>query len=111
MISNLSKATLLPHMESGKCVAIRGLLKNCEVTLVRLGENLDKMLIAPGKIIRSDMQEPNLCRTQVEVKLKGSVEDWLTNTLGNHQILVYGNQESKLLDFCKFKGIKALLIK
>lgn len=108
---DLSKAALLPHMESGKCVSVRGPLKNSEVTLVRLGGNLDKMLIATGRVVRSDMKLPNLCRTQVEVKLKGNVEDWLVNTLGNHQVLVYGNLESKLLDFCKFKGIKPILIK
>ena len=111
MITDISKATLLPHMESGKGVSIRGPLKNDKVTIVRLGGNLDKMLIAPGKIIKSDMREPNLCRTQVEVKLKGSIEDWLVNSLGNHQILVYGDLESKLLDFCKFKGIEAIIVK
>jgi len=74
MIKDISESTLLPHMESGKGVSIRGQLKNNDVTLVRLGGNLDKMLIVPGKIIKN-MQEPNLCRTQVEVKLKGNVED------------------------------------
>ena len=98
-------------MESGKGVSVRGPLKNDEVTLVRLGGNLDKMLIATGKIIKSDMKEPNLCRTQAEIKLNGKVEDWLINMLGNHQILVYGNLESTLVDFCKFKGIKAIVIK
>jgi L-fucose isomerase-like protein len=111
MIANLSKATLLPHMESGKFLSLRGPLKNDKATLVRLGGNLDKILIAPGKIVRSDMKEENLCRTQVEFKLEGNLEEWLENSLGNHQILVYGDIESKLLDFCKFKGIKPILIK
>jgi L-fucose isomerase-like protein len=111
MIADSSKICLLPHMESGKGVSIRGPLKASEITLVRLGGNLDKMLIAPGKIVRSDMKEPNLCRTQVEVELKGRVDDWLTNALGNHQILVYGNLTQSLVDFCEFKGIKPIVIK
>jgi len=111
MIKNFSKATLLPHMESGKGVAVRGPLENREVTLVRLGGNLNKMLIARGKIIRSDMREKDLCRTQAEVKLSGKVRDWLDNTLGNHQILMYGNWESELIDFCKFKKIEPIIVK
>jgi len=112
MISNMQKAALLPHMESGKCVAIRGPLKHKEVTLVRLGgKHLDKMLIAPGRIIKSNMKEPNLCRTQVEVELNGSVNDLIENALGNHLILTYGKVEPSLVDFCKFKGINPVLIK
>ena len=109
MISNLSNSTLLSHMESGKFVAIRGPLKKTEVTLVRLGGNLNKMLIAEGRIIRNT-NDPNLCRTQVEVKLKGRVEDFLSNSLGNHHILAYGKLKEVLKDFCKFKGIKAIVI-
>jgi L-fucose isomerase-like protein len=110
MITDLSKATLLPHMESGKGVAVRGVLKKGRVTLVRLGGNLDRMLIARGETIRSDMQE-QMCRTQVEVQLEGNVEDYLENALGNHQILAYGDLEQELLDFCKFKGIEAIRVK
>ena len=112
MISNIQKAALLPHMESGKCVAIRGPLKHKEVTLVRLGgKHLDKMLIAPGRIIKSNMKELNLCRTQAEVELNGSVNDLIENALGNHLILTYGKVEPSLVDFCKFKGINTILIK
>ena len=107
MITDLSKATLLPHMESGKGVAIRGPLKKGKVTLVRLGGDLNRMVIARGELIRSDMQE-DLCRTQVEIQLKG--RDYLANALGNHQILVYGDLEQKLLDFCKFKGIEPIIV-
>ena len=111
MIADLSKATLLPHKESGKGVAVRGSLKKGKVTLVRLGGNLDKMLIARGEMIGSDMQEQDLCRTQVEVQLESNVEDYLANALGNHQILAYGDLEQELLDFCKFKGIESIRMK
>jgi L-fucose isomerase-like protein len=103
-----AKSSLKTHRESGKSVAIDGLLKDSDVTLVRFGNG--KMLIAPGKIVRSCMNDDGLCRTQAEVKLKGSVEDFIANALGNHVVLAYGNIEQKLLDFCKFKGIKAIVI-
>jgi L-fucose isomerase-like protein len=105
-----SKPILTSHMESGKFVALRGSLRNEEVTLVRIGGNLDKMLIAKGRIVKSDMQDLKLCRTQAEVELEGKVEKLIENSLGNHLILAYGNHESKLLDFCRFKGIEAIII-
>ncbi|MEM7821214.1 MAG: hypothetical protein QXX38_00125 [Candidatus Aenigmatarchaeota archaeon] len=110
MISDSSKIELITHMESGSGVAIRGPLKNKEITLVRLGGNLEKMLIATGKIVKSNMKEENVCRTQAEVKLKGKIERWIENSLGNHQVLVYGNIEKKLIDFCRFKNIEAIVI-
>ena len=101
----ISKATLLPHMESGKCVAVRGPLKKGKATLVRFGSG--RMQIAVGEIVRSDMQEPDLCRTQVELRIDDP-EKWIENALGNHQVLVYGDIKQMLLDFCRFKGIKAI---
>lgn len=112
LISNLKKTILTSHMESGKCVALKGPLEKGEVTLVRLGgNNLDKMVIAIGRVVRSNMENQNLCRTQAEIKLKGKVEKLIANSLGNHLILVYGDLKRDLIDFCKFKNIKPIIIK
>lgn len=111
MITDLSKSALISHFESGKGVSIRGLLRKTRVTLARLGgKGLRRMLIATGKIVRSDMRDPNLCRTQVEVKLDGNVQDFIEKSLGNHQILAYGDLKPLLKDFCVFKGIEPITI-
>ncbi|HIP25605.1 MAG TPA: hypothetical protein EYG81_04000 [Archaeoglobus profundus] len=103
-----SKSSLKTHMESGKGVAIDGVLKNTEVTLTRLGNN--KMIISLGEIVESSMGDPELCRTQVKVKLKGDVKNFVDNVLGNHLVLAYGDIMEELLDFCKFKGIQPLIL-
>ena len=111
MLADVKKSALRSHFESNKCAGIQGPLRDVDVTIARLGgKELGKMIIADGKIIKSDMQDPGLCRTQVEIRLNGNVEDFLENSLGNHQILAYGNLAGLLADFCQFKGIEQIII-
>ena len=111
MLADLKRSALRSHFESGKCVGIQGSLRDVEVTIARLGGGeLDEMTIATGKIVRSDMRDPGLCRTQVEVRLDGRAKDFIAKTLGNHHVLAYGDLKPMLLDFCRFKGIEPLLI-
>jgi len=111
MLEDVKKSVLRSHFESGKCVGIQGPLRGVEVTIARLGGGkLEKMTIADGKIVRSDMRDPGLCRTQVEIRLNGNVKEYMENSLGNHQVLAYGNLMPLLIDFCRFKGIKLMTI-
>jgi len=111
MLADVKKSVLRSHFESGKCVGIQGPLAEAEVTLTRLGgKGLTKMLVATGQIFRSDMRDPGLCRTQVEIRLNGNVEEFVENSLGNHQVLAYGNLTPLLIDFCRFKGIELVTI-
>ncbi|HPN38306.1 MAG TPA: hypothetical protein PL041_07870 [Melioribacteraceae bacterium] len=97
------------HMESDLSVAVSGKLQKIEVTVFRTGDNFDKMLAITGKIIASNMQDANLCRTQAIIKLDGDVSKWLDNSLGNHQVIVYGNILEKLKVFCKLSDIELIL--
>ncbi|MEM3832692.1 MAG: hypothetical protein QW128_03710 [Thermoprotei archaeon] len=111
MLDDLKKSFLRSHFESGKSVSIQGLLKKSDITLVRLGgKNLNKMTVTTGKIVKNDLNDKNLCRTQVEIKLNGDIEKFISNALGNHQILVYGYHVDNLLEFCKFKNIEPIVI-
>jgi len=111
MLADVKKSVLRSHFESGKCVGIQGPLRNVEVTMARLGgRKFEKMTIADGEIVRSDMRDPGLCRTQVEVRLNGGVGDFIENSLGNHQVLAYGDLKPLLTDFCRFKEIEQIAI-
>jgi len=71
------------------------------VTLARLGgARLDRMMILPGEVVASDMGYGYMCRTQAEVKLRGSVEDFLDKSLGNHLALVSGDVVERLAEVC-----------
>ncbi len=96
------------HMESGLSVAVSGELPAGEVTIFRTGGNFDKMLLTTGRLIKSNMGDPNLCRTQAIITLDGSLSKWLENSLGNHQVIVFKDISSKLKTFCRLTNIELI---
>ncbi len=101
LIPNPREITLRSHFESGRGVAVQGPLAEGKVTLARLGgARLDRMMILPGEVVASDMGYGYMCRTQAEVKLRGSVEDFLDKSLGNHLALVSGDVVERLAEVC-----------
>ncbi len=81
---------LRSHFESGIGVGIQGEFPLQDVILFRLGgKELDLIWKAEGTIIQTGHAE-NLCRTQIEVQLDDeySVQDLLTQPLGNHLIIL-----------------------
>ena len=97
-------------MESGLSTAISGPLKHEAVTIMRFSEKFDKLSAVKGRIIKSDMQNENLCRTQAVIESDGNVEDWVEQSLGNHHVIVYGNLLQEMKYFCSFSDVKLLLI-
>ena len=106
--SMVTSAKLTTHMESGKGVAVEGVLRSETVTIARFSRG--KMLVTTGRIVRSGMGDKTLCRTQVEIKLDCKVEKLLENCLGNHHVIAYGNHKSILLDFCKLAGVEPIVL-
>jgi len=103
------RCTLRSRFESKIGVSIQGVLPLQKVTVCRIGENLGKMLICTGKIAEN-LNDPNMCRTQIKVKLDASVRDLVSNTLGNHHILSLGDHKEELTEFCKLKNIAPVLL-
>jgi L-fucose isomerase-like protein len=88
--SLVSSYKLRSHFESGLGVGIQGEFPLQKVTLIRLGgKNMEQIWQVEGEIIQTGNAE-NLCRTQIKVKLDVgfSVQDLLTNPLGNHLVVV-----------------------
>ena len=88
---------LLTHFESDIGVAIKGYLSKKEVTILRISSNLKDYFISEGTII-NNLEETNLCRTQIVVKLEENVNQLLTNPCGNHHIILYGKHRKELED-------------
>jgi L-fucose isomerase-like protein len=101
LLKDLSRSTLQAHMESNSSTAIQGPLHHGAVTILRVGAKFDKMTIATGVLIDSDMQEQCLCRTQAVIRLDGSVSEWVENALGNHHVIAWGSHKEDLLAFGK----------
>ncbi len=78
------------HFESGLGIGIKGELKKSEITLVKFSPSLDRAIILSGKII-DNLSETRLCRTQIKVKFSSPIDVFLSNPIGNHEIILYGN--------------------
>jgi L-fucose isomerase-like protein len=78
------------HFESGIGVAIKGYLREEDVTIFRLSADLKSFFVSDGKIIKN-LDEPDLCRTQILVKFEEDVSEILKKPCGNHHIVFYGH--------------------
>ena len=83
------------HFESGIGVAIHGDLPLGDYTLVKLSNDLQRMLAADVELERCQY-EPNLCRTQVWVKATPELSNYfMTDPIANHHILIRGHHAAK----------------
>lgn len=90
--------SLRSHFESGLGVGIQGEFRRGPVTLLRIGGiDMEKLWMAEGEILRSG-NDPTLCRTQMKVGLEpGTVADLLEKPLGNHLVVVPGQDPAAAL--------------
>jgi L-fucose isomerase-like protein len=90
---------VMTHYESGIGVAFRGKLKETDITIFKLSKNLKDYYVAEGKITEN-LNEENLCRTQVRIKLD-DVKYFLTSPYGNHHVIVYGKHKEEIIKYLK----------
>ena len=98
---NMTKSYKLDtHYESNIGVAIKGEMKENVITIFKLSRNLKDYFVTSGKIIKN-LNETNLCRTQIEVEIDNNIEYFLNRPYGNHHIIFYGNYVKEINDFFK----------
>lgn len=83
------------HFESGIGVAIKGEVKTGQATVFRMSSDLKSYFVSDGKIT-GNLNESNLCRTQLVIKPDKPVTDILKNPCGNHHIIAYGHHADTL---------------
>jgi L-fucose isomerase-like protein len=104
----LSRYTIDTHFETGQGTAIKGDFKGDEITLFRLNNQLNTAFITTGAIVARPKYEI-ACRTQIEVVLPQSAVTLLQEQpLGNHHLVLPGDQRSTLTLACKILGIDLL---
>ncbi len=103
------KILVRSHFESGLSVALDVPLRKGVVTLTHVVQNPPTITIVEGKILRSQLKQRNLCRTQVEVSLNCDVKDFLETT-GNHQVMGYGSLTSVLKIIAEKSGLKPIIL-
>ena len=88
---------LRSHFESGRGVGLQGALPAGPVTLARIGGvRLERLRAIDGELVRNT-DEPDLCRTQVEVEIgPGALDELLADPLGNHLVMLPGRWAADL---------------
>ena len=88
------------HFESGIGVAVRGKLFEGKITIFKLSKNLKDYFVTTGRIVRN-LDEDNLCRTQIYIDVDDNIEYFLTRPYGNHHVVVYGDYKEELISYMK----------
>jgi L-fucose isomerase-like protein len=94
LVSNLRLDT---HYESDRGVGMHGEFAPGPITVVRVGGNeMERLWLAEGEILHPG-DEPDLCRTQVEISLQdGAVSELLQDPLGNHLVMIRGHYAARI---------------
>ena len=87
--------TIMTHFESQIGVAFRGVIPEGRVTVFKTDGLMNRYFVS-GADLLENLSEYNLCRTQIRLHLDESVSYFLTNSIGNHHLIVQGDY-SKLL--------------
>jgi len=90
------------HYESDRGVGMHGDFARGPITVVRVGGNrMERLWLAEGEILRPG-DEPDLCRTQVEIRLEdGAADQLLSDPLGNHLVMIRGHHANRLRSWWK----------
>lgn len=81
------------HFESGIGVAVRGELPEGAVTILKVSPDLRQCFAADATLLRNTA-ERDLCRTQVVLRAPGTARYFLTDSIGNHHIILPGHYAS-----------------
>lgn len=70
-------------------------------------ESLDEYYLATGTLT-DNTNYINMCRTQVRIKMNTPADYFLKTPLGNHHILLHGNDEKVLNEFLQANACKRI---
>ena len=95
------------HYESQSGVAIEGTMKPEKMTIVKCGgKHMERCFISEAELLETT-DNPNMCRTQFQLRLKEPLDYFLENSIGNHHVIVKGDCKSRLESMFRMLGVKA----
>ena len=96
------------HFESGIGVGIHGELKEEEVTIFKISNNLELFYVSTGTILKNEYRKDR-CRTQIIIKMNDDVSYFLNSSLGNHHLVFYGNKKKEIRKYLVELGLREVL--
>ena len=96
-----SSFEIMTHFESQLGVAFRGKLKEGPVTVFKCDGLLNEFFVSKAELLEN-LSLFNLCRTQIRLKMDRPVSYFLTESIGNHHLIVEGDYAKLVEEFFKW---------
>jgi len=90
--------TLTTHFESGIGVAVSGEMKAQTVTVFKCDGSLKRHYAGRADLLET-MHRPNLCRSQMRLKLEDGTEYFTAHPISNHHIICKGDWKEVIDEF------------
>ena len=84
------------HYESLSGVAVEGIFDPMEMTIVKCGgKEMERYFISRAQLLECT-SNPNMCRTQLHLRLDEPLDYFLERSIGNHHVIVRGDHKQRL---------------
>ena len=94
------------HYESLSGVAVEGVFDPMDMTVVKCGgKDMERFFISKARLIECTTN-PNMCRTQLHLRLDEPLDYFLERSIGNHHVIVRGNHTERLSLVLRMLGAK-----
>ena len=104
----LKDYSLMTHYESNMGLAIKGDIKEGDCTVFKISSDLKSFYLSEGRLVQDEFSNTR-CRTQVRVIFDDEVDYFLSSTLSNHHIIIYGRYASVLCKYLKSLGLNRII--
>ena len=96
------------HYESLSGVAVEGIFDPMDMTVVKCGgKGMERYFISRARLLECTTN-PNMCRTQLHLRLDEPLDYFLERSIGNHHVIVRGNHVERLTTVLHQLGSKKL---
>ena len=92
------------HYESLSGVAVEGVFDPMDMTVVKCGgKNMERCFISKAQLLECTTN-PNMCRTQLHLRLDQPLDYFLERSIGNHHVIVRGGHADRLTVILRMLG-------
>ena len=92
------------HYESLSGVAVEGIFDPMDMTVVKCGgKQMERYFISRAQLLECT-SNPNMCRTQLHLRLDEPLDYFLERSIGNHHVIVRGDHRQRLESVLRMLG-------
>ena len=92
------------HYESLSGVAVEGIFDPMDMTVVKCGgKGMERYFISKAQLLECTTN-PNMCRTQLHLRLDQPLDYFLERSIGNHHVIVRGDHADRLTVILRMLG-------